>query len=241
MNVAAYAKADHAVDVAQAVATRSTHFAGFAFFLLAAQFMTVIMAAASMAPGYDLAGGAISDLGIIPTTAPLFNLSLLVTGILNIAAASSLNLAERRTPTLALALIAGLGAIGAGIFNLHNPNLHGIFALLAFVFFNLQIIPMAARVHGPMRIIGFVLALIGISYIVVMVIGDGGNPAAFGAIGHGGAERMIVYPPMLWLLAYGGFLMAQPAPESEVDHHPAHGHHSHPARHPAGTYRRFEW
>jgi len=23
---------------------------------------------------------------------------------------------------------------------------------------------------------------------------SGGNPAAFGAIGHGGAERMIVYP-----------------------------------------------
>ena len=235
------ARLPHDTTVAATGHARSTHFAGFAYFMLAAQFMTVIMAAASMAPGYDLAGGAISDLGIIPTTAPLFNLSLLVTGILNIAGAASLNLAERRTPTFALALIAGLGAIGAGIFNLHNPNLHGIFALLAFIFFNLQILPMAARVHGPMRIIGFVLALIGISYIVVMIIGDGGNPAAFGAIGHGGSERMIVYPPMLWLMAYGGFLMAQPAPESLVDHHPGHAHHSHPARHPAGTYRRFEW
>lgn len=28
------------------------------------------------------------------------------------------------------------------------------------------------------------------------------------AIGHGGTERMIVYPAMVWLLALGGYLMA---------------------------------
>jgi hypothetical membrane protein len=229
------ARTEFESEVARTVAARSTHFAGFAFFVLAAQFMTVIMAAASMAPGYDLSGGAISDLGIIPSTAPLFNLSLLVTGILNIAAAVSINLEERRTPTLVLAMLAGIGAIGAGIFNLHNPNLHGIFALLAFVFFNLQIIPMAARLHGPMRLLGFAFAMIGISYIVVMVIGDGGNPAIFGALGHGGSERMIAYPPMLWLMAYGGFLMAQPAPDGlRADVH--HSHH-----HPAAAHRRYEW
>ena len=38
---------------------------GVLLFSLAAQFMTVIMLGASMAPGYDLAGGAISDLGVI--------------------------------------------------------------------------------------------------------------------------------------------------------------------------------
>jgi len=30
----------------------------------------------------------------------------------------------------------------------------------------------------------------------------------FGPIGHGGTERMIAYPAMLWLLAFGGYLMA---------------------------------
>ena len=42
-----------------------------------------------------------------------------------------------------------------------------------------------------------------------MVVGDGGNPAIFGPIGHGGAERMIVYPVMLWLLSVGGYLIAR--------------------------------
>jgi hypothetical protein len=45
-------------------------------------------------------------------------------------------------------------------------------------------------------------------YVAIMIVGDAGNPAVFGPIGHGGAERMIVYPVMLWMLALGGYLMA---------------------------------
>ena len=33
--------------------------------------------------------------------------------------------------------------------------------------------------------------------------------AAFGPIGHGGTERMIVYPVMLWLVAFGGYLLGE--------------------------------
>lgn len=74
----------------------------------------------------------------------------------------------------AVSAVAGLGAAGAGLVPLNVSDLHGIFALLAFLFFNIE-----ARVV-----------------------------ATFGAIGQGGAERMIVYPVMLWMLAFGGYLMA---------------------------------
>ena len=37
------------------------------------------------------------------------------------------------------------------------------------------------------------------------------NAGVFGPIGHGGAERMIVYPSMLWMMAFGGYLMAAPS------------------------------
>ena len=30
-----------------------------------------------------------------------------------------------------------------------------------------------------------------------------------GAINHGGAERMIVYPAMIWLVAFGGYLLGR--------------------------------
>jgi hypothetical protein len=58
-----------------------------------------------------------------------------------------------------------------------------------------------------MRWVSMFAGLAGFAYVVVMIIGDAGNPAVFGAIGHGGAERMIVYPAMLWMLAFGGYLM----------------------------------
>ena len=59
---------------------------GILLFGLAAQFMTVIMLGASMAPGYDIAHGAISDLGVIDQSELLFNASLVVVGALNLAA-----------------------------------------------------------------------------------------------------------------------------------------------------------
>jgi hypothetical protein len=59
-----------------------------------------------------------------------------------------------------------------------------------------------------MRILSIVAGLIGLAYVVVMVIGDAGNPAIFGSIGHGGSERMIVYPAMLWTLIAGGYWIA---------------------------------
>ncbi|MFB0523486.1 MAG: hypothetical protein ACETV1_07000 [Candidatus Bathyarchaeia archaeon] len=43
----------------------------------------------------------------------------------------------------------------------------------------------------------------------------GGMTAAYGPIGHGGSERLIVYPGLLWLLAFGGYLMASPASATE--------------------------
>ena len=181
---------------------------GLLLFILSAQFMTVIMLAASIAPAYDFAGGAISDLGAIAETALLFNASLIAVGILNVAAGALLYVSGRSRWLLACFAVAGLGALGAGLLPLGSSDLHGVFALLAFLFFNVEAIAASGLARGPMRVISIVAGVVGIVFVVIMVIGDSGNPAVFGPIGHGGAERMIVYPVMLWLLAFGGYLMA---------------------------------
>jgi hypothetical membrane protein len=190
--------------------------AGLAYAVLGAQFMTVIMLAASMAPGYDLAGGAISDLGVFAETALLFNASLVAVGVLNAVAALLVFRVRRRIVSLLIAIAAAIGAIGAGLVPLDKGGLHGLFALAAFLFFNMQTASDALWSHGLVRLVGLVLATLGFAFIVVMVIGDGGNPAVFGAIGHGGAERLIVYPPMIWLMVHGGYLMGRPP----VEHFP---------------------
>ncbi|HEY3336299.1 MAG TPA: DUF998 domain-containing protein [Candidatus Limnocylindrales bacterium] len=182
--------------------------AGVLRFTLAAQFITVIMLAASMAPGYDVSGGAISDLGVIEETSLVFNVSLVLVGVLNVAGGWLFAMAHGRAVVLALFVVGGVGAIGAGLFPLDSGGPHGLFALVAFLAFNLQALAVASVVTGPMRVLSLLAGVVGLVFVGMMVLGDGGNAGAFRPIGHGGTERMIVYPAMLWLLALGGSLMA---------------------------------
>ena len=183
--------------------------AGVCLFALAAQFMTVIMLAAAMVPGYDFRAAAISDLGIFPETALLFNVSLILVGVFNLLGGYFFYRSHGKRWLLALFALAGVGAIGAGLFPLDTGGLHGLAALLAFVFFNLQAIGSATRLGGVMRALAVLAGGLGLVSVVLMALGDGGNTAAFGPIGHGGTERMIVYPVMLWLIAFGGYLLGE--------------------------------
>ena len=182
--------------------------AGVLLFVLAAQFMTVIMLGASIAPAYDFSGAAISDLGVIGATAPMFNASLIAVGVLNILGGYLFYRSHRRGWILAIYVLAGTGAVGAGLFPLDSGGPHGLFALLAFVAFNLEAIATGSVVTQPMRAISVLAGVVGLAFVVLMAVGDSGDAAAFGPIGHGGTERMIVYPAMIWMIALGGYLMA---------------------------------
>jgi len=195
---------------ASAIATRKGEWLpGVLLVLLGSTFLTATMLAASMAPAYDNNSGAISDLGVISETALLFNAQLVAIGILNLAAGLLLFRLHRRWWLLLSFVLAGIGAIGAGLVPLDQGGLHSLFALVGFVFFNVEVVATGLVVHGPMRLISVAAGLVGLAYVAVMVIGDGGNPAIFGAIGHGGSERMIVYPAMLWTIAFGGYLIGR--------------------------------
>ena len=189
----------------EAVATRA---AGVLFIVVGVAFVTGIMILASIAPDYNYSAAAISDLGVISQTALFFNVLLLTVGTLNIVGGYLFYRDHGSRGLLALYAIAGVGAIGAGLLPLSTGAPHSLFALVGFVFFNLEAIATARVLTGAMRVLSVVAGAIGLLYVVIMVIGDGGNPAAFGPIGHGGAERMIVYPAMLWLIALGGHLLA---------------------------------
>jgi hypothetical membrane protein len=181
---------------------------GFLLLVLGASFLTATMLAASIAPGYNFNAAAISDLGVIGETAVLFNALLVAVGALNIGAGVLLYRSHHRISILAVYILAGIGAAGSGLVPLDTSELHALFALFGFVFFNVEAITTGLMARGPIRALSFVAGLIGLVYVVVMLIGDAGNPAVFGAIGHGGSERMIVYPAMLWTLVMGGYLLA---------------------------------
>lgn len=190
-------------------ASGAQRLAGLLLFLLAAQFLTVIMLGASIAPAYDYSSAAISDLGVIAETALLFNASLLVIAALNLAGGYLFYRAHANRWLLAAFVLASIGAAGAGLVPLDRGGVHGLFALVAFVFFNVEAIGTGLVIRGPMRAVSLIAGGIGLAFVVLMVIGDSGNPEVFGPIGHGGAERMIVYPVMLWLMGFGGYLMGR--------------------------------
>lgn len=191
------------------IKVKEQEIAGALFFTLAAQFLTIIMLSAAIAPSYNFNTSAISDLGVITETAFIFNISLVTVGILNIIGGYLFFTYHRKKWLLIMFLIAGIGAGFAGIFPLNTLDLHSLFALLAFIFFNLQVLGSAAIIKGPLKYISITLGVIGMIFIVIMIIGDAGFTEIFGIIGHGGAERMIVYPPILWLMLFGGYLLGK--------------------------------
>lgn len=194
--------------------------AGGLFLLAGAGFVTVLMLAAAMAPDYVVGPSAISDLGVVPETALLFNASLALVGLLNLAGGYAFYRSHGKRWLLVVFALAGVGAIGAAAFPLDTGAPHSLFALLAFLFFNVEAIGSATQFRGAMRWLSAVAGAVGLVFLGLMVVGDAGNAAAFGPIGHGGTERMIVYPAMLWLLALGGYLFglteSREAPASEA-------------------------
>lgn len=192
----------------------SQRLAGLCFVALAAQFMIVIMLGAAMVSGYDFNQAAISDLGVFDSTALLFNASLVVVGAFNILGGYLFYRVHGARWIMALFALAGIGAIGAGLVPLDAPTgLHGVFALIAFVFFNVQAIASGTRLPGPMKLLSILAGVVGFAFLILMALGDGGNAAMFGPIGHGGTERMIVYPAMIWLITFGGYLLGSAADE----------------------------
>jgi hypothetical membrane protein len=183
--------------------------AGILFFILGAQFIVVLMICASILTSYDFKTSAISDFGVYPSTKWIFNISLILVGVLNIIGGYFYFRSNRKIWTLILFSIAGLGAIFAGIFPLNTGDIHSLAALIAFIFFNVEVFVCGLKNKSFTKILGLALGIIGIIFVVIMIIGDSGNPQVFSIIGHGGAERMIVYPILLFLMYFGGYLLGK--------------------------------
>lgn len=200
------------VPTVRETTNRARQRAGLAFVALGGGFLTTVMLAAAMVPDYDFHGGAISDLGVSPESQLLFNATLVVTGLLNVAGGYYLYRTHGQRWILAPFALAGIGAVGTGLFPLDAGDLHSLFALVAFLSFNLEALAVSTRLSGAIRALAVLAGVVGLVFVGVMVVGDAGNPAVFGPIGHGGAERMIVYPVMVFLLAFGGSLLGGDEP-----------------------------
>lgn len=163
-------------------------------------------------PGYTTLQ-EISDLGatrppnsvIHQPSATIFNATMVTSGVLLLVATGLLHRAlDRRVVSIPLALF-GVGVLGVGVFPGNRVPWHGIFALLTFVSGGLAAVLSSRVVTRPFRYLCLAFGSVSLVALASAIFLGAANPLL--VLGPGGLERWVVYPLLLWLTGFGGYLM----------------------------------
>jgi hypothetical membrane protein len=181
----------------------TTRFAGFLLFLGILQFILLMKISEFIYPNYSVAKNFISDLGSFKAnTFIIFNSSVIILGILAAVAGYILYLNTKKIFSIVL-IIAGIGGIGVGAFPEEMGILHSLFSLIAFLFGSIAAILGFTIAKSYLKIFSPILGLTSLISLILFILRiDLG-------LGIGGIERMIVYPFLLWGLAFSGYLMKE--------------------------------
>jgi len=176
--------------------------AGAVLFTGAVLFITGMHLAEFIYPGYSVSGDYISDLGVQQPSSLVFNTSVTLLGIF-ILLGSYFILREFHSTLISVFLgLAGAGAIGVGVFPGTSGVIHDIVSLMAFLFGGLSAIASWRLVKAPFNYFSVVLGIVSLTALILFIAG------IYLGLGPGGMERMIVYPVLVWVAGFGGYLMA---------------------------------
>jgi hypothetical protein len=81
-----------------------------------------------------------------------------------------------------------------------------MFGLVAFVFGAASAIISYKLLKSPLCLVSIILGAVTLSAIILFMLGQGNSDFYLG-LGVGGIERFIVYPLLLWMLGFGGYLI----------------------------------
>ena len=177
--------------------------AGVLIFIAASQCILGLIVAEALYPGYSISTNYISDLGIGPSSM-VFNVSIFLLGLLAIIGVYYLQRAFHRTVVTILFAIAALAAMNVGIFTENSEPMHTFASVFVFLFSGLSAISSYKITKYPFNII---VILLGLTSLVAMILFWGN---IYVGLGVGGMERMIVYPILIWMIGFGGYLIALP-------------------------------
>jgi hypothetical membrane protein len=184
--------------------------AGILVFVASAQFIIALIVAEALYPGYSVAQNFISDLGatclatcvIVQPTSMIFNSSITLLGLLTIVSSYFIKRwSGSRVLTFFVAMI-GVGATGVGVFPETTGVIHHIVSLITFVFAGLSAITSYKVQKAPSSYFSVLLGVMTLATLVMYVSN------VFLGLGPGGMERMIVYPALIWAVAFSGLLLA---------------------------------
>lgn len=176
--------------------------AGTVLFIGTTQFVLASIIAEALYPQYSISANYISDLGIGPS-ALIFNMSIFLLGVTIVASAYLIYRTLKPTLFTIFLALAGIGAMGVGIFTEASLTPHFIASVITFLFGSLATISSYKLVRKPLTYLVILLGLMGLGALILMMLGiDLG-------LGVGGIERMIAYPILLWGIGLGGYLVNQ--------------------------------
>ena len=142
-------------------------------------------------------------------SAAIFDVTMLVTGAMILLAAWLVYRALGRAGIGIPIALLGLGVLGVGIFPLTALGPHTVFALLALYAGGAAAVLSSRLAPAPFRHLWLGLGVIALVAITLGLFFLEWGPVA--ALGEGGIERWNVYPLVLWLVAFGTYLMTTPA------------------------------
>jgi len=160
----------------------------------------------------------ISDLGatdsgvVLHPSSYIFNATMLVTGAMILLGTYFTHQALHRRAVTIPTGVLGVGVLGVGVFPGNIHPWHPIFAYAVFLAGGLAVLLSYKVTPQPLRAIFAVLGGVSLAFTVAGVFLLEWGP--FAALELGGVERWMVYPVVLWLVGFGGFLAASRPDES---------------------------
>lgn len=178
--------------------------------------MGIITAEALFTFPYSTANNTISDLGstwqpgdqVREPSATIFNWTMILTGLMIAAAATvTRRTIGSRALTISLTLL-GVFIFLVGIFPGNEINgspdtsgVHPVVALLTFLSGGVAAILAGRVTRAPFRYISIALGVVALLSIALSGwLGDT-------KLGSGGIERWVAYPIVLWLVAFGAYVL----------------------------------
>jgi len=200
------------------MASSDRKIAGALLFVGAVQFVFGLNIAEDLYPGYSVSANYVSDLGancnvtcnIVQPTSTIFNSSVFILGLLVVVATFFIVRAYRTRLLSALLFLAGIGAMGVGIFTETSLVMHWIVSLIAFLFGGLSALASYKIEEPPKRYLSMVLGILTLASLSLFISGRFLGAGNFLELGPGGMERLIVYPVMLWAISLGSYMMHSP-------------------------------
>jgi hypothetical membrane protein len=196
---------------------RSVRTGAVLFIVGALQFIVGMIVVQSQYPRYSLSQNYISDLGGAHSPwALVFDASVILLGLFAIFGVlliwGAFDEGASRGFGLGFLLIAGIGAVGVGVFPETTPVLggamHAIVSDIAFVGAGLGLtIASFAMAEGPhwrfSRPFTLLCGLVTLGAIVLFSLGSYVSAGYYVGLGPGGMERVVVAPVLLWAMVEG--------------------------------------